>query len=234
MTIDAVLFDKDGTLFDFRASWSGWLHDLVIGLAAGDRACAKALAVALGYDMAARDFAPDSIVIAGTSREAAEVAAPVLSGWSVDALQAHLEAAAANVSMVPAVPLIPLLTDLRTHVAHLGVATNASAAEATAHLHTAGLGTAFDFVAGCDSGFGAKPGPGMCTAFADAVGLAPGRIVMVGDSLHDLRAGRDAGMRVVAVLTGLATRADLAPHADAVLDDIGALPAWLAAERSPG
>jgi phosphoglycolate phosphatase len=34
-------------------------------------------------------------------------------------------------------------------------------------------------------------------------------------------------MTAVAVLTGLATRDDLAPHADVVLDDISALPRWL-------
>ena len=50
---------------------------------------------------------------------------------------------------------------------------------------------------------------------------------MIGDSTHDLDSGRAAGMATVGVLTGLATRADLAPHADVVLADIGALPAWL-------
>jgi phosphoglycolate phosphatase len=50
---------------------------------------------------------------------------------------------------------------------------------------------------------------------------------MVGDSLHDLRAARAAGMRAVAVLTGPARAADLAPWADAVLPDIGALAGWL-------
>jgi phosphoglycolate phosphatase len=34
-------------------------------------------------------------------------------------------------------------------------------------------------------------------------------------------------MIAVGVLTGLAARADLAPHADVVLDGIGALPGWL-------
>jgi phosphoglycolate phosphatase len=50
---------------------------------------------------------------------------------------------------------------------------------------------------------------------------------MVGDSTHDLDAGRAAGMATVGVLTGLAGAADLAPHADAILPDIGALPGWL-------
>ena len=44
----------------------------------------------------------------------------------------------------------------------------------------------------------------------------------------DLVAGRAAGMVTVAVLTGLAPVDDLAPLADAVLPDIGALPGWLA------
>jgi phosphoglycolate phosphatase len=50
---------------------------------------------------------------------------------------------------------------------------------------------------------------------------------MVGDSKHDLDAGRAAGMKAVAVLTGIATRADLAPHADVVLADITGLAGWI-------
>ena len=50
---------------------------------------------------------------------------------------------------------------------------------------------------------------------------------MVGDSRHDLIAGRAAGMQTVGVLTGMAELADLAPFADVVLPDIGHLPLWL-------
>jgi len=50
---------------------------------------------------------------------------------------------------------------------------------------------------------------------------------MVGDSTHDMAAGRAAGFTCVAVLTGVADAVDLAPHADAVLPDIAALGAWL-------
>ena len=67
----------------------------------------------------------------------------------------------------------------------------------------------------------------MCAAFARQLCLDPARVVMVGDSRHDLEAGRAAGMRAVAVLTGVAVAADLAPHADAVLPDIGHLGAWI-------
>ena len=31
--IDAIIFDKDGTLFDFRASWGAWTMSLLDELA---------------------------------------------------------------------------------------------------------------------------------------------------------------------------------------------------------
>ena len=68
-------------------------------------------------------------------------------------------------------------------------------------------------------------------AFAEAVGVPAGRAVMVGDSRHDMEAGRAAGMAVVAVLTGIATREELAPHADVVLPDIATLGDWIDARR---
>ena len=64
-------------------------------------------------------------------------------------------------------------------------------------------------------------------AFCAAVSAVPARSVMVGDSRHDLKAGRAAGMQTVGVLTGLAEKADLAPFADIVLPDIGHLTKWL-------
>jgi phosphoglycolate phosphatase len=56
---------------------------------------------------------------------------------------------------------------------------------------------------------------------------------MVGDSLHDLRAGRAAGMTTIGVLTGVAGAEELSPSADLILPDIGHLPAWLDTQRLP-
>lgn len=55
---------------------------------------------------------------------------------------------------------------------------------------------------------------------------------MVGDSLHDIVAGKAAGMATVAVLTGIAGAQELSPHADVVLPDIAALGAWIDARRA--
>ncbi len=94
-------------------------------------------------------------------------------------------------------------------------------------LTGAGVIAHFDFIAGSDSGFGGKPAPGQLLAFAEALDLDPSRCAMVGDSPHDLDAGRAAGMACVAVLTGPGPADDLRPLADVVLPDIGHLRAWL-------
>lgn len=225
---DAILFDKDGTLFDFEATWGAWAHDTLERLSRGDAALADRLAGALGYDRTARRFAESSIVIAGTPREVADAIAPIL-GMPAAGLIDDLNDSAAAAPMAEAVPLGPLLSGLRAAGLALGVATNDGEAPARAHLAAAGVTGAFAFIAGFDSGWTPKPDPAMCLAFARALDLAPERIVMVGDSLHDLHAGRAAGMQTVAVLTGPAGAAGLAPHADAVLPDIGHLPDWLRA-----
>jgi phosphoglycolate phosphatase len=152
---------------------------------------------------------------------------PHLPGHTQPELAARLNALAQHAVMAPAVPLRPVLGALRDRGLKIGLATNDTEAPARAHLTAHGILDLFDFVAGYDSGHGPKPGPGMCLAFARATGIDPARAVMVGDSAHDLIAGRAAGMRCVAVLTGIAKAEELRPHADVVLADIGALGAWI-------
>ncbi|MFN4129166.1 MAG: HAD family hydrolase [Paracoccaceae bacterium] len=225
--IDGVIFDKDGTLFDFRRSWGGWAETLLRGIAL-DAAHAGQMATAIGYDLTNGQFQPDSPVIAATAQDIAAALAVHLPGQSVAQIADLINAGAAQAVMVPSVPLRPLMESLRGKGLRIGLATNDTEAPARAHLAAHDLTDLFDFIAGYDSGHGAKPGPGMCLAFARHTGLDPARVAMVGDSLHDLHAGHAAGMVRIAVLTGIATQADLAPHADVVLPDIGALPRWLA------
>ncbi|KUF12168.1 HAD family hydrolase [Pseudoponticoccus marisrubri] len=225
--VDAVLFDKDGTLFDFEATWNVWAGQVVAALSGGDHGLAARLAAAARYDLAAGRYFPDSPVIAGTNAEAAACLATELPGWRVEEIEQFLVEAAADAPLAEPVPLVPLLAELAAMDLSLGVVTNDSESVARAHLTTAGILRVFDFIAGADSGYGAKPAPEPLWAFARATGHAPDRVVMVGDSTHDLRAGRAAGMWCVGVLTGLATAEALSPFADVVLPHIGHLPAWL-------
>lgn len=227
MSISALLFDKDGTLFDFSATWSNWGDKVLTGLAGDDRALAGRIADVLGFDPVARSYGPHSPVIALTTHEVAEIVAPVLGVTDIDRLAARLNAMSAGTPQVPAVPLRPCLSSLKDRGLRLGLVTNDAEASARVHLEHADIIDLFDFVAGYDSGFGAKPEPGQIDAFRTREGLAPGQIAMIGDSPHDMAAARAAGTHAVGVLTGPNTRAILAPLADTVLDNIGGLGAWL-------
>ena len=224
--IDGIIFDKDGTLFDFRLSWGAWAKSLLQEL--GETAERRVeLGRAIGFDAETGQFAPDSTVIAGTPDQIAADLMPCFPGADGPAMIARINRLAAAAPMIPAVDLRAVLGALRACGLKLGVVTNDAEAPAHAHLAAAGITDLFDFVAGFDSGHGAKPAPGPLLAFCRATGLSPARVAMVGDSRHDLEAGRAAGMHRIAVLTGIATAADLAPHADAVLPDIGGLAGWI-------
>lgn len=224
--IEAVIFDKDGTLFDFRASWGAWTRSILDAFAKTD-AERTHLGQVLGYDPVARDFAPDSVVIAMTTHQIAEILLPHVAPNDLAAVNLVMERLAGETPMVPAVDLRKVLGALKARGLKLGLATNDTEAPARKHLAVAGVLDLFDFVAGCDSGWGGKPAPGQLLAFVRACGLTPARVAMVGDSLHDLDAGRAAGMAAVAVLTGIAKHDALAPHADVVLSDISGLGAWI-------
>ena len=223
MEIEAIIFDKDGTLFDFEATWSGAMLELLeaVSSSVGQEKAAEAI----GFDLETRRFRPGSVAIAGTAMDTGQVLAPVV-GCEVAEVVRIMDEIAARTVPVPVVDLVPCLERLRS-VGPMGVVTNDSEVPARAHLEGAGIAGLFDFVAGFDSGHGVKPGPGALLACARAFEVVPERVLMVGDSLHDLRAGRAAGMLCVGVLTGVAGVEELAPFAEVVLPDIGHLAGWI-------
>ncbi|PUB12098.1 HAD family hydrolase [Yoonia sediminilitoris] len=226
--IKGIIFDKDGTLFDFNATWGAWTRAMITSELGHDPAQMDRLAAALGFRLTDSRFEADSPVIASTADEIAQIMLPLVPDTNHLGLLGRMNATAANVPQIEATPLVPFFAQLRALGLKLGVATNDAEAPARAHLGRAGVTAHLDFIAGYDSGYGGKPAPGQLMGFCEVTGLAPANCVMVGDSLHDLHAGQAAGMRTVGVLTGPATREELANHADVVLDSIAELPAWIA------
>ncbi len=224
-SIKGLLFDKDGTLFDFEATWASWAASLFRSLVESEEK-ANELGKAVGFDLDRQSFQPGSVVVAGTPAEIAKALSSHLPNLSTPELLHFMNEAAENAPQAEATPLIPLLTRLGENY-KLGISTNDAEVAARAHLKSASIDGFFDFIAGYDSGFGAKPEPGMQIAFCEATNLEPHEVAMVGDSTHDLIAGRSAQMITVGVLTGLATKADLAPYADVVFPSIADLPEWL-------
>lgn len=225
--VRGVLFDKDGTLIDFFATWAPAYEKAAHDLAQGDAALAERLMTLGGWDRTTKRFGPNSPLAAGTNAEigrlwgeAVNHADPVKLTEELDLF--FREHAVANAR--PVTDLVNLFGRLRSHGMKLGLATMDSSAAAEAQLAAFGVRRLMDFVCGYDSGFGHKPGPGMVQAFCRATGLPVKSVAVVGDSPHDLDMARAAGAGLaIGVCTGVSPRELLQQHADLVLGSIAEL-----------
>ena len=227
MPIKGVLFDKDGTLLDFHATWYPVNRAVALAVAQGDESLAARLLIAGGYDPARDRFRSGSVLAAGNSIEIAEAFALEIGNHVPDNLVALIDGImveGGKKSTVAVPDMFPLLARLKKRGLKLGVATSDSEAGARGTLEPFRAVDLLDFIAGYDSGFGVKPGPGMALAFCQATGLRPSEIAVVGDNLHDMDMGRRAGAALlVGVLTGTSAREELVQHADQVLESIAQL-----------
>ncbi len=226
----AILFDKDGTLLDYWASW-GPVNRAAVDLAsAGDPRLAARLYHVGGVDETGRAANAHSLLAAGSAFDIARIWVAAGARFTVPMLTRALDDLfrASVDDMVPVGDLAAILGRLDARGLALGIASSDGEAAIRATVARFGLGDVIDFVAGYDSGHGPKPEPGMVHAFCRAVGVEPHEVAVVGDTLHDLDMGRAAGCGLrVGVLTGTGTRDVLAEAADLVIDDIAALEAAL-------
>ena len=222
-SIRGLLFDKDGTLFDFEKTWNSWTSRILTEVSKQSDVSISALADAIDFDLKTGKLLPQSIVIAGTHRQVTAALHTKLSNWDFEHLESYLLDYVIETRQYEVVPLQKYFRKLKSEGLLLGVMTNDAERGAQAHLAAAGILDLLDFVAGSDTGFGCKPAPEPLLAFAKKTGLKPDEIAMVGDSLHDLQAAQAAGMMRIAVLTGVATEDELKKHADLVLPSIANL-----------
>ena len=222
-SIRGLLFDKDGTLFDFEKTWNSWTSRILTEVSKQSDVSISALADAIDFDLKTGKLLPQSIVIAGTHRQVTAALHTKLSNWDFEHLESYLLDYVIETRQYEVVPLQKYFRKLKSEGLLLGVMTNDAERGAQAHLAAAGIFDLLDFVAGSDTGFGCKPAPEPLLAFAKITGLKPDEIAMVGDSLHDLQAAQAAGMMRIAVLTGVAKEDELKKHADLVLPSIANL-----------
>lgn len=227
MQFEGLLFDKDGTLFDFQATWSNWFLNVLAQLSQGDFTKQKKLAKAIDFDLSEQAFFAHSVAIAGTNQDLVEALMGELEGINERELEDFLTRESLKAAVVEITPLAAFFDLLRLKGLKLGVMTNDAEASARAHLDAVGVVQKLDFIVGYDSGFGAKPSADPLLAFCASVGILPSHVAMVGDSTHDLIAGKAAGMHCIGVLSGLADQQTLEAYADVVLWDISHIPSYL-------
>ena len=227
--IKAILFDKDGTLLDFDATWAPAYEKGARLAADGDLALAAQFLARSGMDMETRRFEAGSLLAAGNTEEIAEAWIGDGADFELGDLTGQLDGIfVAGMRSASPLPGIPEAIDaLLERGFRIGVASSDSEAAIRAFLEGSGLAPKFEFVTGYDTGHGPKPEPGMVHGFADAIGLPSSAIAVVGDNTHDIEMADAAGAGLtIGVLTGTSRRQDLEPHADTVLESAAELIAY--------
>lgn len=230
--IRGILFDKDGTLVDFNATWFQIGDMLALEAAGGDRLRADHLMRQAGYDFGQRRFLADSVFAAGTNADVVSLWYPDLSPTLRVELLNRFNRITASKGATKAVPLpgiIDAVGALHGQGYRLGVVTNDSTGGAEQTLLMLGIAHLFSAAFGYDGVANPKPAPDAVLAFCERTGLEPCEIAIVGDNGHDLEMAHNAGCGLaIGVLSGTGTEQSLGPRAHAVIGSVAELPAFLA------
>jgi phosphoglycolate phosphatase len=210
-----VLFDLDGTLVDSAP-------DIADAVDIAMQACGRP---AVGEDVVRTLIGNGAVrlihrALTGQHDGDAEAALHAQAyQFFVDAYQPRVFA---RTRLFPGVEAV--LERLRAAGWALGCVTNKPARFTTPLLSAAGIAHFFAVVLSGDSLPTKKPAPEPILHAAATLGVELPRVVMVGDSLADLRAAQNAGVRAVCVSFGYNGGIDLvAAGAEHVIDDMRAL-----------
>ena len=210
--------------------WSGWALELGTRLeAAARRPVAPDVFAAIGFDPSSGRVAAGGPLATSTMAGIEEVVSAVLRRWcpSVAAARRATEAAwfvpDPAALAVPLTDLAGLFEELRERGRRIAVVTTDDRGPTDTTLRALGVRGAVAALVCGDDGFAMKPAPDPVFALCQALQTEPPRVAVVGDSPADIAMARAAGAgRVVGVLTGVGTAADLA-EADVVLESIAEL-----------
>lgn len=114
----------------------------------------------------------------------------------------------------------------------LAVITNKASRFVRPHLMQAGIEHYFRLVLGAEDLPTKKPEPGPLLHVADAFGVPPGELLMVGDSINDVQAARAAGCPILVVPYGYNEGEPVRSlNADGIVPTLAAVADWIRPPR---
>ena len=230
-----IVFDKDGTLVD--------LHQLSRERAKARRDCIQRRGGKdvsglweriVGVDLENGKVDENGPLASIACNEEILVAATsfYLNGYSWDESNQMVQAAydEADNSMKPTYGTVLLngtletLSMLKKHGFKLAIASTDIRKRTQESFKALGIDSFFDAIVGSDDVASGKPAPDMIFAALKQTVSKPEDTVIVGDSVNDMKMGRNAGVKAcIAVLSGSGTRKKLEPFADIIVSSISEL-----------
>ena len=211
---DLIVFDWDGTLLDSAAA-----------IVTAIQAASRDLGLPEPTDARARHVI--GLGLGDALAHAVPELAPADYPRMVERYRHHYLAIDHELTLFPGVA--NLIRALSERGSRLGVATGKSRKGLDRALAHSDLGRYFDATR-CADECHSKPHPQMLLEVMAAVGVAPERSLMVGDTTHDLQMAANAGVAALAVSFGAHPREVLLAHAPlACIDEPAGLAQWLLA-----
>lgn len=234
--VDAILFDKDGTLLDFGALWLPWLTCFIEqfnGSAPADRQLTQSVEQALGVDLSAGTWDPTGPLAIGSMEDVNCILAQNLYAQGVawnEALK-QLGDVRGLVEqtfdwpqyLAPVTGLKSLLRQAFLAGVKMGVVTSDDTDNAERHLTVLGIAEYFGVVLGHDAVSRGKPHPDMALEACSRLAVEPGRTIVFGDSNGDMQLGRDAGLLSRIAITTDLNRTDHLTEATHIIKDYGGI-----------
>lgn len=232
--LKGVIFDKDGTLFDYRLVWGDVLNSTV-----------STVLTAVGKEDTPQ-LHDSFLTLLGITKDGVNPHGLVFVHKHVrmfftmlafcirhrinpfivpaqykKALRSTQKQIVYTLDTLDFSPQVSLFRKLREQGYHIGVITSDTAESCEVFLSHMGIAPLVDFVATRDHGYKRKPHPEALRAFCDTTGLSPGQVAVVGDTDTDmLFAKRGKAGYIVAVLTGSNNIPALTRLSDIVYPDI--------------
>jgi len=235
---DLVVFDKDGTLIDFHTLWGPRVEraiDATCSSLGWGQSLTNKLNTALGYDPQTAQVVSQGPLATAPISELEIVVATILfqhqMSWE-HAKYLACEHFGPVMSALPQPTEINPLGDVRTAIARLktsgfqvAIATSDDRAPTETTLRELNLIQFVDLVLCADDpDTPSKPDSSVLHYISQQLVISIDRTVMVGDTVSDLKMGRQAGVALTVGITGGADKmVELESHADVLLSSIDGL-----------
>ncbi len=236
--LKGIIFDKDGTLFDYAQVWETILKEGIAltfnSMGKQNQQTAKqAMLSLMGIDEDGRCI-PRGLVFTHRRIQILRRFLLYCIRYRVNAIKAikgynrsvkHSEVLLnEKLKQMDFSVQQSLFKRLKEEGYHIGVITSDNASSTNLFLSLMGLEKMVDFIASRDSNYHRKPHSEAFNAFCAQAGITPSQVAMVGDTLTDMLFAKRAqsGYRV-AVLSGSNDRRRLERLSDVVYEDISSL-----------
>ena len=229
-----LVFDKDGTLIDFHTIWGSRMisaAESMISACQGGDDLRDQLFRTVGYSLDRNHTLGCGPLATAPIVQLETIVATVLyqagilwddaTSLAAEHLTKRMVALPTANEISPRGNLASLLQELRDAEIRIAVATTDNRLTAEKCLEVLGIENLIEqLLCGDDRTSPRKPDPAVLLGIAESFGAPIDQVIMVGDTVSDLKMAKAAGAMAIAITGGGGSREELEQQADVVIDSL--------------